>query len=59
VEFFTELPWENAAEPCFRDVQPPLLEDVSVGIKEDGGAFPSLDVLEALPACKKLEVTVL
>jgi len=56
VEFFTELPRENAFEPCFRDVQPPLLEDLSVGIKEDGGAFPSLGVLEALPACKKLEV---
>lgn len=52
VEFFKELPFE----PCFRELQPPLLEDFCVGVKEDGGAFPSVEMLEALPAVRKLEL---
>ena len=55
VEFFHELPWSAAFQPCSRDMQPPLLEDFCVGVKEDGGAFPSLEVLEA-PAVRKLEL---
>lgn len=53
--YFTHIPSDATFEPYFRDVQPALLEDFCVELPEDMAA-PSAEVLEALPALKKLEL---
>jgi hypothetical protein len=44
--------WHADLDHCFRDICPPHLEDLHVKIVDE--AFPSLEVLEAAPALKRI-----
>ena len=45
--------WHADFDPCFRGICPPHLEVLDVHIDDE--AFPSLEVLEAAPALKKIK----
>ena len=47
--------WHAAFDPCFRDICPPHLEILDV--EADNEAFPSLEVLEAAPALKRIGIS--
>ena len=52
---FGGVSWHAAIDPCFRDICPPHLEILEVEVDDE--AFPSLEVLEAAPALKKIGIS--
>lgn len=48
VTFAGDFQWHAALDSCFRDICPPNLEVLKVGVSNE--AFPSLRVFEAAPA---------
>lgn len=47
----------TAFDPCFRDLRPPHLEVLNVTVYDDD-ALPSLEMLEAAPALKEIQIHV-
>ena len=55
VKSLSGVRWHADFDPCFRDICPPHLE--LLGVHIDHEAFPSLEVLEAAPALKRIGIS--
>ena len=49
---------QTAFDPCFRDLCPPHLEVLNVTVYDDALKSPSLEMLEAAPALKKIKIFI-